>query len=1621
MTASDLGHDAWSRLLEQLDDPPVGTVAEALADARDLDVGVAYDRVEEALAEGVLVEEEDGSAFGVVRLDETAETSDSDDTETRGDGSPDDDPEGEGGETGVEQDVTGEEPSGSWQDAEFSEGATDEYPPELLEREQWMGHREKLPFAPWADRDHPEADPEDDARFKWGLEENYVDGETVAIAEDDPRLDGRVFLQQHDDPYAFVDGDDVRDPETGEVHPEFVRILEALGITYADVSTSGGGVHAYYRGDLPRGLPEAKFTIDDEPWGSHDDVPAVEIYANKHVCVATGDHVTGTPLGVAEWDTDGLEDVLDEYGELPEETTADDREEYDLDGYEPTATGSDETTDDIRDIFRALDRLDPKRVGERTIVREWTQDRRSFLPTWGSADDGGTANYIDDRIWHDTGHDGGYGGPAVMAAIDAGLINHAGAEPSDVSGETFFEAIDHLRDLGFSIPKLERSRGGDEEEYGRDPREVTATVDPRRAWDAAGRVTPDEVDDLEAAADAPDRFACPATGEAVDVVRAVAVREELVGGPDEPLDDVYPQAYAIARETYGAPLPAYYTTSDAIAEFDAVLDVIGEATYWDLNTDALATEETASDGEVGGDAVRALNPAWRESESEASVLVFESGTIWDADTERVLDVVRFAALDAGIIDDPNAELAGGAFTDAYRTAREEYGAPLPRWEPAEDGARELTAQLPPAEELLDARDVSGVDSDALDDARGEVERLIRDAATEDGSPTIVTALPATGKTTGTVKTARERPLSYLAPRKELQAQALDKAERWGVDARILPVFSDERVDDGILGAATEYVREGGKDRLRDRWSVVANALDGATDEDRDVDAEDLFTDGEDDEVPLDRPTCPTADGEHGPAWALVAHVARRLGYTPREIHTQAHGLFGAELPCSGEETCDYSAGWEHASDDDDTADLLVGSYVHAHVPSVRTAYSRDGRGRVETAPRAVVLDEFVGEAFAREFDDLADDHATWLARSLRDDVEDRRDVYQRDLGSDEWVRSWLRGDGSDDDRVDAALSTLARVRDLFDAREGAAEIREEVDADLLRQLDVAEPLAAIDVGRDPAAAFRELTDALDALDPEQPGAGIEKWIRPAVVEPLANATVSGASTPGVEELDADGLPIAGDLRQLVERALDSVREGDDAAPARLDAAATALRGGREGCRRLAAWADDGYAHPDAHHLLEAVIADGDEPGTSRVETDAWAFDDRATDGTSLDVVDTHGRATTVLDRNGHGAMLHNPPARTDAGGGDVPLVGLDATGRTELWSVALGEDVTVDDIHDGPAERAAFLEDALDLRVLRAADRPRYYEGSPASKDTDGDVALLEAVAEEYAGIDAPRERGGEAVTVGGPAAITTKGVREVLENDDRLDDVVSAWENYGNVKGSNELGEHRLAAILGCQHYGDHAIERFAALAGEEVDTDRRNGRGAELAYASEIGDAYLKHMTEDQTTQAILRFARGDSGATVVARTSALREDLPVVGEAQVAETWSETATTIARHYRTLGREFTTADVREVVDVGPRQVRRVLAELADAGYIRRVEEAPGRATTYERVDEPGAGEVELPERDEAVATGGHAATNVPYTWNVRVFGGEIDPPAAEPASPVRVTGAPPAPDTVDGVEPPG
>jgi hypothetical protein len=407
------------------------------------------------------------------------------------------------GDTNADNDAN----PGAWGHAGFTAPEADVYPPALLKREQWMGRAGdsgKLPFAPWTDRDHPDAGPDEDTRWKWGLEENYVDGATVAIAEDDPRLDGRVFLQQESDPFAFVDGDDVRDPETGAVHPGVIAILERLGVTYADVSTSGTGVHANYRGELPASVKQASFAIDDEPWGANDDVREVEIYDEKHVCVLTGAHVPGTPLEVREWNDDALKTLLDEHGQLPDRSLTDPvaaRRAFDAADYEPGATSATETTDDIRDVFAALDRLDARRVAERTTVHEWNDDastsggKRAFVPTWGPGANG-TANVVDADLWQDTGG-GGYGGPVAMALVDAGEVAPESATPR-VSGADWWRGVEHLRELGFDISEYEASVGADSPE----PVAVLPDSESARAtadgwdWTADGRAGDEH--DLEA-------------------------------------------------------------------------------------------------------------------------------------------------------------------------------------------------------------------------------------------------------------------------------------------------------------------------------------------------------------------------------------------------------------------------------------------------------------------------------------------------------------------------------------------------------------------------------------------------------------------------------------------------------------------------------------------------------------------------------------------------------------------------------------------------------------------------------------------------------------------------------------------------------------------------------------------------------------------------------------------------------------------------------------------------------------------------------------------------------------------------------------------------------------------
>jgi hypothetical protein len=1105
-----------------------------------------------------------------------------------------------------------------------------------------------------------------------------------------------------------------------------------------------------------------------------------------------------------------------------------------------------------------------------------------------------------------------------------------------------------------------------------DPTTLDVVLDPELAWKAARIVSPEDLPDtaaldLESTGDG-EAWQCPQCDNGIDVVRAVAIQRGSVTCCEEPLaDDEYDAAYRRAHEEFDASLPEYVSAATATDNWALIQGALSQLTHWHLSE--LDSPITGlGDGE---DVIAEIDPTWEDSASGKRVLAFRSGGFYCREHECTIDPLRLVALEAGLINTCDDTLAGEAFKQAYHIAREEYGAPLPEWSV---GNPDHVPVLPPAADLLGE---FTTDRDRLDAAREDVEALYRELASDSRQAHLLTALPALGKTTSVVKNADEYPALYLAPRKELMVEVAEKTRARGMSHMHLPVFSEVRPNEPAIYEAASLIREEGTDLLREFEDLIERIDEPVVeDDDSSEDAIGIHVSVEADdteETNLDRGSCPVANGQYGEAWMLAVHVARHLGHAPKDIHTHDEALFGEPLPCHRDDgTCAYADAWEAANDPENPKDVLIGHYGHGYVDGTRTYYSEVGE-ESQVLDRTIAIDEFPGDVYDEQFGEIYLDHATWLARALRSDVEDRQTLFEEDLWSDEWVQAWLRGNATSEidavataahhlDLMERVLDALAVVDDILEtspsitADNHGADYDESSLSSALRRMQNLGPEWNVEEIEAACAGLRSALDDAENVSRQTVGR-----IEDAVLPPLASACVEldSESTLGggaVENLEHFG----GDLTAIVEDAVTAFCDRRDGAGGLVKAAQRALDGGEEGCRELALHAHDGYAHPLAYLLLHGVIApeDDDSAGATTIPTDSFSFDHE--DGTNLKRTSL-GRETVIVDRNHHGAVVHHPPAfaETDA---QNPVVGLDATGRERLWSLAIGTDVHTRDVHETARERRAFLRDVLNLQVVQTSPHIKTYSGSAQSKNFDGDVALVQSVAEEYA---ATQLRQDTLTATTKPGVITTKKARAEIE--ERIEDDVAAVDHYGNVTGSNALGELNLGVVLGCRHFGDAVVEKWAALAGETV---HRSGKGSDLNYQSETANTFLNHMREDQTLQAILRFGRDKEGAVVFAHTAALAESLPVVGEGAVVRAFSKATKAVthaARMYR--GQEFTVGDVAADVECSRRTVRRVLNEQTELGYLDKRETKTGLANGFQTVEEPSDGEIELPDLDEPFA----------------------------------------------------
>jgi putative DNA primase/helicase len=130
-------------------------------------------------------------------------------------------------------------------------------PEQLTERPQWVcwrleerdGKKTKVPYTPGTERRASSTDLMTWRTFSEAL---------GAYERSEPPYDGIGFVFCSADPFAGVDIDNCRDPESGEVAQWAKKIIDSVTEGYVEVSPSGTGVHIIVSGVVRGGAVKSK-------------------------------------------------------------------------------------------------------------------------------------------------------------------------------------------------------------------------------------------------------------------------------------------------------------------------------------------------------------------------------------------------------------------------------------------------------------------------------------------------------------------------------------------------------------------------------------------------------------------------------------------------------------------------------------------------------------------------------------------------------------------------------------------------------------------------------------------------------------------------------------------------------------------------------------------------------------------------------------------------------------------------------------------------------------------------------------------------------------------------------------------------------------------------------------------------------------------------------------------------------------------------------------------------------------------------------------------------------------------------------------------------------------------
>ncbi|MFC5971055.1 hypothetical protein ACFPYI_06880 [Halomarina salina] len=328
------------------------------------------------------------------------------------------------------------------------------YPSDWKEEDYWCVYapgaswRPKAPRAPWLHPHNPMKGSQ------WSKDEAKVDFETAQMYAEQPQFGLEFVLPNRDDydhNYVLIDFDKARNPETGEVHPTVLEYIERCD-SFADISTSGTGIHIYARGDLPDDLRGAAVEAPLQPQLDEFPNAGIEVYEKSRACAMTGLHIVGTPESTQNAQ-EVLDEICEEYGTFRTPTPSEDREP----SRSRAELGDIETTHDIQDVFDAAYHVRPSDIWLKSTV---TNDRGGGTfdldPSFAESESGTRLAQLEDGWIYRQGDV--HLTATKLVALEEGLVSIVGEQPT---GEAWWKTIEALRERGAHIPKYEKPAGAD--------------------------------------------------------------------------------------------------------------------------------------------------------------------------------------------------------------------------------------------------------------------------------------------------------------------------------------------------------------------------------------------------------------------------------------------------------------------------------------------------------------------------------------------------------------------------------------------------------------------------------------------------------------------------------------------------------------------------------------------------------------------------------------------------------------------------------------------------------------------------------------------------------------------------------------------------------------------------------------------------------------------------------------------------------------------------------------------------------------------------------------------------------------------------------------------------------